>query len=159
MSAISIKLKDIAYRPFKEVNDSDSKTLTKLSEVVGYPVPSDYLEFLKEFPNTGIFDADIVCSGIECAPCAADGLYPISLLYASCSDARYDLLNFRKVSWELPAHFLVIGDDIGGNYFCLDLRMESLGKVYFLFHEEGVEAGLYFLANDFSSFINSLRRQ
>jgi hypothetical protein len=159
MSVIREKLNEVAYRRFLRTDDFDSKALANLPAQIGYPLPDDYLQFLIAFPNTGIFDADIVCTGIEFAPCASDGIYPITLLYASCSKSSNDLLAFRKNQWELPSHFLVIGDDIGGNYFCLDLRPESLGKVYFLFHEEKIETGLYLLANDFTSFISSLRRQ
>lgn len=159
MSVISTKLKEVGYKPFVAADNFAPDTLAKLPDIIGYPVPDDYLQFLIEFPNTGIFDADIFCSGIESAPCAPDSLYPIALLYASCSDKRYGLLEFRKDPWELPFHFLVIGDDIGGNYFCLDLRAESLGKVYFLFHEEEIETGMYLLADDFTSFIGGLRRK
>lgn len=159
MFSMAEKLIKAGYRPLINTDDFDSITLKTLPETIGYSVPDDYLQFVIDFPNTGIFDDDVLCSGIDPAPCAPDRLYPITLLYASCSTDYCDLLKLRDIQCEIPQHFLIIGNDDSGNYFCLDLREESLGNVYFLFHEEEIETGLYLLANDFTSFIGSLRRQ
>jgi len=158
MSLISDKLNDIGYRPLVGTDQQDSSILENLPEIICYPLPADYLQFLSEFPITGNFDADIVCLGVESAPSAPDNIYPITLLYAGCSNSRNDLLKLRNMQCEIPLYLLIIGNDDGGNYFCLDLRAVSHGRVYFLFHEEEVETGLYLLANDFTSFIGTLRR-
>ena len=163
MSAISEKLKEIGYKPFVSTDQYESTSLAKLSEIIGHQVPEDYLQFLAEFPNTGVISTDIVCSGIASSPWAPSGSYAISILYASCSNTSYDLINRRRNpydAWDFGEEFLVIGDDVGGNLFCLDLKKESFGKIYFWDHEHmETETGFYLVANDFTSFISSLRRE
>jgi len=157
MPALADKLKGLGYEAFLGGGNYDANTLNRLPELIGSPLPEDYLQFLAQFPNTGIFEANIVCAGVECAPCAADGLYPITHLYASSTRPSSDLLGLRKMQEEGTRYLLFIGVDVFGNYFCLDLRRESFGKIYFWFHEERLDKGLYLLADDFTSFINSLR--
>lgn len=156
MSAISHKLNELGYKPFGDASEHDTETWAKLPELVGRDIPSDYLQFLKDFPGTGIFGTDIVCKGQESAPCATDKLYSISLLYASSSRPAHDVLKLHLMSSEIPNHLLVIGDNDGGDYFCLDLERASFGRVYYFFQEE---RGLYLLARNFSEFILSLQRR
>jgi len=111
MSLISDKLNDIGYRPLVGTDQQDSSVLENLPETICYPLPDDYLQFLSEFPITGIFDADIVCLGAESAPCAPDNIYPITLLYASCSNSRNDLLKLRNMQCEIPLHLLGLNVD------------------------------------------------
>lgn len=155
MGKISEKLKSLGYRMFLPDEQHDNVLPRDLETKIGYALPVDYMQFLRDFPNTGIFDDMIICRGIQAAPCADDYVYPITFLFAVCARVTNDLLGLRGLQDEIPLHLLVIGVDDGGNYFCLDLRRESFGRIYFLFHEEGTD-GLYLLANDFSSFIDSL---
>jgi SMI1/KNR4 family protein SUKH-1 len=155
---IADKLQELKYVQFVETDRYDSKQSANFADDLGHPVPDDYLEFLTSYPGTGCFDVSVVGYGLEHAPCASEGWYPLTLFYAACSDKRYDLLNFRQNHLDdFPPHLLVIGDDVGGNFFCLDLRKETLGRVYFRFHDEEIENGLYLLADSFTAFILSLR--
>lgn len=161
MKTISEKLKEIGYKSFIAADHYPSETLKNLSELIGRRVPDDYLRFLVEFPNTGTIGDEIVCEGITASPWAPNGFYSIALLYASCSNSLYDLvINHRNPAdaWDFGGNFLVIGDDVGGNLFCLDLKEESFGKIYFWDHEHlAAESGLYLVANDFTSFVNGFR--
>jgi hypothetical protein len=68
----------------------------------------------------------------------------------------------------LPKAFIPIGDDPGGNLILIGLDGATRGKIYFFDHEnEPIDPmdkledypNIYFLANDFDSFLNSLRHE
>lgn len=156
-------LHSLAYRPYMDTDSHDPVVFAALPKVAGYPIPQDYLAFLHEFPNTGIFAAEgnVSVVGKEKLSGRHDGSYSIDMLYAACTDKRYDLIEITSrpvYDGDTPRYVLQIGDNVGGNVFCLDLRPESFGKVYFWDHEhsEG-ETGLHLVADDFTSFVNGLR--
>jgi hypothetical protein len=157
-------LRTLEYRPFVETDNFDASSFAELAGVVGYPIPEDYLSFLREFPRSGMFmieGGDAVIHGIEKLPGSHDGFYAVGMLYARCSNENYDLLAVARrpiYDGDVPRYTLLIGDDPFGNAFCLDLRPESFGKVYFWDHEHGSDvSGLYLLAHDFVSFVNGLQ--
>lgn len=119
-------------------------------------LPLDYLQFLCEYPNTGIFETEVACAGALPAPCAPDNIYPITLLYARCSDAVHDLMQLRSNQYDLPLSDVLIGVDDGGNDFVLDLSSQHFGQIYFIFSEEGYERGRYLVAESFSDFVDRL---
>jgi hypothetical protein len=150
MISITQKLESLGYQigpsPIHVVDDG----LVKL-------LPSDYARFLGLFPSTGLFDADVCAEGLEKSPGALDGLYPISMLYG-CSDRKSDdLASVRVLDGDTPKHFLEIGRDLFGNRFLLDLRPETSGRIYFHYHDEHLQSGMYLIANNFSDFISSMR--
>jgi hypothetical protein len=57
------------------------------------------------------------------------------------------------------AHLLVIGDDGGGNWVCLDVRGVDRGKVFFVDHEysPGERGRLTKLADRFDAFMRGLK--
>lgn len=159
MSLTSKKLTGLGYGNLIASDNFQKNQIHTSLENMGVILPEDYCQFLLSFPNTGIFDSDILCSGISSAPCAPDSLYPITLLYSSCSNKEKDLFEIRRSQNEIPLNFLIIGNDDAGNYFCLDLRKDTLGNIYFCFSEEEIDKGFYIIANDFTSFILSLRSE
>ena len=63
----------------------------------------------------------------------------------------------------VPANLLPIAHDSFGNFICLSVWGRDIGKVYYWDHEEEAEEGetpdyhnVYFVADDFQSFLNSL---
>lgn len=163
MTTISQKLAALMYQPYIATDRHASAVFASLSQVAGYPIPQQYMDFLHEFPNTGMFDAEggVVVEGKERLSGKHDGWYSIAMLYAGCTDKRYDLIKFagRPVyDGDTPRYVLLIGGDLFGNTFCLDLRPESFGKVYFWDHEHNAdETGLHLVADDFESFVNGLQ--
>ena len=156
MFSYSEKLKTFGYRPLEKDVHYEDDLVDKLSTTIKYTVPKSYLEFLRSYPQTGVFEVGVLSKGIECAPCAPSGLYPVSILYAICVNLPYDLLRLNSIESEMPDYLLTIGEDAGGNYFCIDLRQDKNGAVYFLDNELGMDEGLYLLSTDFESFIASL---
>jgi hypothetical protein len=152
----SEKLKTLGYMPLEKDVHYEDDLSDKLSTTIKYTVPKSYLQFLRSYPQTGVFEVGVLCKGIESAPCAPSGLYPISVLYATCVNLPYDLLQLNSIKCEMPDYLLVIGEDDGGNYFCIDLRQDKNGAVYFLDHELDIDEGLYLLSTDFESFIANL---
>ena len=148
------KLKSLKYRPFS--NMVAIGCVREHSPWSHLPLPLDYIEFLEAYPNTGIFDEEVACKGIESSECAPDGIYPITMLFATCDKESYDLIGLNNMDSDLPAYLLLIGDDVGGNYFCMDLREKEIGNIYFLDHEIPMESGLVLLASSFSDFVDRL---
>jgi hypothetical protein len=150
------KLAALQYRKFVETDNIPSEIEIFLQNIE-QELPSDYTKFLTAMPNTGIFEEMVACRGLTNAPCADDGIYPITMLYGFCSKPLYDLVTVQaeKLS-DMPPGLFLIGNDDGGNYFCLDLGERNYGRVYFLFSEEPPETGKYLLADDFSGFIEQL---
>jgi hypothetical protein len=146
----------MGYVPLYEKGDTSPWFAPDLPKLLGYSVPVDYLEFLEAFPETGILDTDVACEGIEGSTWAEDRLYSVAVIFAHCSHPSNDLLGVRSVQYELPHHYVLIGEDEGGNSFCLDLRPEHFGRVVFLFHEE--DPGESLVAQSFTDFIRRLRR-
>lgn len=58
--------------------------------MAGHPIPREYMDFLREFPNTGMFD--VLVEGSEKLSGNHEGWYAISMLFAACTDKRYDLV-------------------------------------------------------------------
>lgn len=162
MLKFSDKFLNLGYRKFIEDDKPSGDISKKLTAIVGGNIPSDYLQFLTDFPCTGTFDADVNCLGLEPSPWAPDGLYSTLLFFAACSKKSEDLIFMRENplgSWDFDfSSMLVIADSSGGNYFCLSLKPETYGKVYFWDHDHSeTETGLYLLANDFTSFVERLQ--
>ncbi|WP_420998319.1 SMI1/KNR4 family protein [Cupriavidus sp. 30B13] len=157
------KLRDLAYRPYASADQHDPAVFAGLSAVVGYPVPQEYMDFLREFPDTGVFavEGDVIIHSKEKLSGKHDGIYAIDMLFAASMDKRYDLMEIASrpvYDGDTPRYVLQIGQDLGGNAFCLDLRPETFGKVYFWDHEHSArETGLHLVADDFFSFLNGLQ--
>ncbi|WP_457325296.1 SMI1/KNR4 family protein [Roseateles sp. P5_E11] len=155
-------LDKLIYRPLVETDRHEFAALAGLSQVVGYPVPGEFVEFLKRYPDTGIFEVDgvVYIASPDRLSGHHDGRYAVDTLYAACSDKRYDLLSIRQegAGFDLiPNYCLRIGEDSFGNAFCIDLREEPFGKVYFWDHEHAAgESGLHLVASSFASFVEHL---
>ena len=163
MASLLEKLHDLTYRPYVATDSHDPAVFANLSTVAGYPIPQEYMDFLREFPNTGVFavEGDVFIQGKEKLSGRHNGCYAIDMLFAACTDKQYDLIEITgrpDYDGDTPRYALQIGQDLGGNAFCLDLRPDSFGKVYFWDHERSAdETGLYLVAHDFVSFVNGLQ--
>lgn len=166
MSFDAEKLEKLDYRPFVSTDDYDEVKLITQIRDLNLSLPDDYLQFLSRFPCTGFFFSEnpVVCLGENPSAVAPGGRYLVSSLFAKCSNPQFDLIEFylddSYMDDLMPKHFLIIGDSDGGNYFCMDLRDESAGTIYFYDHEHSDnEDGLTIVARSFSSFIERLREQ
>jgi len=155
-------LEKLEYSPFIPEDEQDSRLRQELPALVGHQIPPGFLDFIRMFPNTGMFDAGtVVVEGIERFTGNDDGTYLVNMLFASCADERYDLLEIaRRPPYECspPRYLLQIGDDGGGNSFCLDLRPETFGRVLYWDQEVCSEkSGMHLVSRDFASFVEALR--
>jgi len=124
-----------------------------------FTVPEEYIEFLKDFPRTGVFDKNVFFAGIEPSPWASDGVEQLEVLYGSCGQASNDISSVRKQYLDqIPENLLAIGQVAGDNMVCIDLSGSSFGKIYVWDHEHrgGADHGLYLAANSFAAFVHSL---
>jgi hypothetical protein len=158
MWSVAEKLEQLSYEPMPSAARSayDHDTLARLPELVGFALPEDYVQFLREFPRTGMLNA--YCAGLERAPWAPDALYPVDELYASSSRPLVDLLGRRQEqpSRGTPLYLLEIGGGLPRASICLDLRDGSFGNIYYWCRDVSVGKGLFLLARDFTAFIRHL---
>jgi hypothetical protein len=155
-------LETLAYRSLIVSDRHEPISLRELERAIGYSMPSDFVEFLNKYPNTGIFEAEgvVFIASDDRLSGNHDGRYAIDMLYAACSKKSCDLLALRQKNAgydPIPADYLRIGEDSFGNVFCLSLLEATFGKVYFWDHEHpGDETGFHFVAPDFATFVDSL---
>lgn len=158
-STFAEKMAELDYAPLREsaVPFDVAKTL---SDLVNYPIPVDYLAFLSEFPVTALFGTLVVCRGIEPAPAAPDGLYPVDGFFAYDSVDDQNVIELRRQprdAWDFGPEYLAIADDSGGNFLCLMLVGDNIGSVYYWEHDRGDdERSLFLLARSFSDLIDRL---
>jgi hypothetical protein len=141
-------LKALRYYPYGPIEGQPVDTAARLSAMLSGSVPEDYLSFLREFPNTGMFDIDGTV-GI--------GAFGLDMLFASCADKRCDLVEIASrpvYEGDMPRDFLMIGDNGFGNAFGLDLRPGTFGRVFYWDHDDGA---LHLVAPSFSEFVINLR--
>ena len=132
-----------------------------LGGILDGAVFSDYLDFLREFPRTGTFDADVqyFCRKTD----GDDRAYSISFIFASCSIKTEDLLSLRKKpfeTWKFDCNCMAIGSDIFGNYFFMGIDGAAAGKIYYWNHEipqsDTTLGNLVLLSSSFHDFILGL---
>lgn len=159
------KLEELGYEPLFENENNDPNIFLNLSQNIGYSIPEDYQQFLMDYPSTGTFSVLVETPVIDRIPAAGDYEYlPISILFAGCvSKPNYHLLHEREFD-VIPPHFILIGEDIGGNGFIISLNDSTFGRIYYFDHEEyfydketGSLERIYLVANDFTTFICNLR--
>ena len=93
------RLHALAYRPYVATDRHDPAVFSNLAKVTGYPIPQEYLAFLREFPSTGMFGAEgnVSIVGKEKLSGRHDGVYSIDMLLAGCTDSRYDLIELANL--------------------------------------------------------------
>jgi hypothetical protein len=156
------RLQESQYMPFVESDKFGASEFAGLHELVGQPIPSDYADFLAARPSSGMFELEdtVYIHSKDRLSGRHDGNYAVSMLYAACSDKRYDLREvwLKTDRREFPPYFIQFGDNLFGNLFVVDLRPDTFGQVLFWDHEhEPGETGLHFVALNVRDFIDRLQ--
>jgi hypothetical protein len=146
-----------------------AKAIVLIEERIGNALPIDYRAFLHEHNEDQYFEQWFAVS---------DGLseprrLPINLLYSAVCEPdessdvlqNYDSLMTRPVGYGLmPTTALPIGDSVEDIYILLYVAGPQVGQVWIKDlsyldrgEQDTPEAGLYFVAESFSHFLNSLR--
>jgi hypothetical protein len=102
--------------------------VASIEKAIGADLPRDYKQFLTRFGRS-MFNAEV-----NCTPFAKPLYFGWFFGYAELLEA-FD--NLRDL---LPETVIAIGDDGGGNAFCLGVRPPDTGKVYFHNHGYGWHA-------------------
>jgi hypothetical protein len=130
MSPFTGKLAELGIEPMRgEAFEPFSKeNIAHLQEKVGASLPDAYKQFLAAYGHS-MFSVEI-----NCTP-QGDPLY-FGWFYGF--DELVDAIDtYREV---LPETIIPIGDDGGGNQFCLGVSGKDFGKVYFHNHSIGWHA-------------------
>lgn len=108
-----------AFKPFSK------KNIAQLQNKVGASLPVTYTQFLTTYRHS-MFSGEVNCTS------QGDPLY-FGWFYSF--DELVDAVDtYREV---LPETIIPIGDDGGGNQFCLGISGKDFGKVYFHNHNIG----------------------
>lgn len=134
--------------------------LEAFEKELGIELPNSYKEFLLTYnggrPEPAMFP--IVGEGDD-----TDG--SIIAYFLGIKEGEFSSLTRYKrfIGDRVPKEFLPIAQDVGGNLVCLCTKGKDKGKIYFWDHEEESDIdgfptydNLYFVANDFEEFLNSV---
>jgi len=133
--------------------------IAELERKLGISFPFDYKNFLLAH-NGGHPTPDSFSIKGE-----AEGSKSMIQGFFGIQAGEYDNLfdTMQRYHSRVPANFLPIAYDPGGNLICLSVAGEDMGKVYFWDHEEEAEEGeppsydnVYFVADSFNDLLNSL---
>jgi len=142
------------------INESEPPLTDKEIEIIhkrlGYKLPDEYRQFL-QVSNGGVPSPDAV---------RHDGEYYdyVSCFYAVRNNAYSNdlFVNIEEYKDLILSHYLPIGDSPGGNVYCISLKAEDFGAVYFWDHDEANYEGepwefnMTLLSPSFNKFIESL---
>jgi hypothetical protein len=145
------KLKELGVRPchgqtFRPVSD---KQIAEIQQKVNARLPEDYKRFLATFGESTF------SSQVNCTPSGKP-------LYFGWFYGPPDLLEAIENCKEdevLPETIIPIGDDGGGNLFCLGVSGKDIGKVYFHNHGIGWHADAERLMEQGKSVPSDIRYQ
>ncbi|GIG55690.1 hypothetical protein Lfu02_00620 [Longispora fulva] len=124
--------------------------LAELADRVGVALPDDYIEFLSQHDGGRMGNNNETVKMVFGVGEVPD--------YASIWDAL-DTYDGRVPTWLIPA-----ADDSFGNLFCLSIREQDVGSVWFWDHEQeadedepATEDNLTYKAKSWTEFLNQLR--
>ncbi|MBR2683602.1 MAG: SMI1/KNR4 family protein, partial [Atopobiaceae bacterium] len=116
------------------------ESLTRLEEVLGLPLPSDYKGFMME-ANGGTPEEDLVYRFVDVATGRTNesDVRELLVIYDNQEDDNWDdILRTHTTMVEegtIPPHFLPVATDSGGNPLCMSLRKDDFGSIWFCDHE------------------------
>lgn len=132
------------YKPISSAEIEALETRLKMK------LPLDYFRFLTEH-NGGIPEPNKFNIAID-----TDKDH-VTLFFGLSPGDDYDLIeNQRTCRNQIPAGFLCIAEDPGGNQIVLDCSAENAGAVYFMDHEAHTGKNLTKIADSFTAFLESL---
>jgi hypothetical protein len=124
-------------------------------------LPEDYRSFLLE--NNGGSPSPEIIDFIQHGDKQSD---IVNNLYGIHNGEYWASLDWhiKMLEDRVPAGFLPIGDDPGGNFYLIGVAGEHSGKVYFWDHENEAQLhdtepdleNMSFIANSFTEFLNKL---
>jgi cell wall assembly regulator SMI1 len=121
--------------------------IAALEKQLGARLPSDYSSFLRQDNGGRPLEYAVTVAGW--------GDTVINSFFGAGCPGRQALdFQARRMSSMLPEAVMPIGDDPGGNYFCICLRPPDAGAVFLWDHEQ---AALFRIAQSFSSFLFGVR--
>ena len=117
--------------------------------VLGIRFPSRYRELIQEF-NGAYGDVNFPLPDSEFGE--SMGVW-LSLLPWDMESIWSSLSAWKE--HEIHSRVIPFGEDGGGNWICFDYRGKEMPSIVFYFHEVGGDEGLYPVADDFDSFVES----
>jgi hypothetical protein len=148
-------------KPFLEGQDTSSipdEILDAFEQTLGYSLPQDYREFLRDYGCFGFFEGATFplrdpLFGMQRAS--------LEVFYGFPSTHSYHLWDAYQSTqgWEaVPAEVLPIAEDAGANQVCICLAGKYIGKVFFWPRECSENpndySNLYLIADSFDEFLH-----
>jgi len=135
-------------------NGVPNEKIIEFESKIGFKLPDDYVRFLQEV-NGGVPRKRYSLFNVK----ELNREIPLDVLFGlEVNDASFDLSKiYDEFSDDLLENSLIIGDDPGGGFIVL---IANKGIYYwdhtYYFEESSDEKNIYFIANNFTEFINGL---
>lgn len=130
------------------------ETLIKFESTLGHILPAGYRDFLVKYnggpPSPNYFEIT-----------AGDNISKIHHFYGIHDGPEYLRLDVTNelLKDRLPHNMIAIADDPFGNYICIGLSQDNLGKIYFIEHDQPLATSenlqYYEIADGFSNFVSN----
>ena len=121
-----------------------AEDVRKVEEELRRQLPADYREFVVQYGNTSFEGASYLGAGVE-----------VFFGIRANGDEDYDLLSrWRDAKGAIPARFIPISEDAGGNLICMAVSGDDSGTIYWCDHEDPEYRE--FLSPDFDTFIRGI---
>ncbi|SMC28850.1 SMI1 / KNR4 family (SUKH-1) [Andreprevotia lacus DSM 23236] len=140
-----------------KINEKDFDQFRESFErAKGIELPDDYVFFLKKVDLPDFLEVNF--SQHEFANATViKNWYGFGVRNEINLNTNYD---FYVSSGRVPSEVLPIAEDVAGNLFCLGLKGDSQGRIYFWDHEEELNvenlSDLTVVANTFRDFIRAI---
>ena len=130
MSSITDKLTKLEIEPVRgdDFEPFSHAQIAEIEKIIGTKLPRDYQHFLAQFGHA-MFAEEVSCTSLT-NPIWFGTFFSFDQLVKTI-DAKIEVL---------PETLIPIGGDGGGNLFCLGVKGDDLGRVYFHNHSIGWHA-------------------
>ena len=115
------------------MSDSPHPAYERLSEIIGRPLPDDYLGLMREYPQH-LTEAVRALDETDSQGYVSDVEFPRDpdVVVALNEEARLDyLITPEGGECEWPQEFLIIGETGEGDYYCVDVSGEIEGVLQY----------------------------
>ena len=141
--------------------------LREAEHQLGVRFPEDYREFIRDF---GVFSVPTVLFSVQSNSVDEvhfDGSLEIfyGIIAQGEQSSALDIVrsyfhsNSGAMGENWSPHWLIIGEDAGGNPVLMDIKGDTVGSIYILDDESPIDCSLILVANSFDDFMQMLKTE
>lgn len=163
MPSISEKLTSGIYGPDETITNYsaiDENYIIRLEDILGTALPSDYRDFLLEFPFVGLCfeserDLPIAVQAIDSSPGAPDGIYEVSYLFSRSNNKTVDLISINSNKNSDLSEYLIFANTSLAAVYGMGIAPNNYGHIFYISWDDG-EFDYPLIARSFTEFVDRL---